>query len=381
MSKRSSLIYLLWALLVTVPILLLICKVPGLPDKNDLYIAFQNQKRALASIDNPKDEDNEGQFCAVTNPVTGSYVDLSQLSSTPNKLKEGQKQNSGKNKHESSKTKWSVRGWGYNTNFTLGICSSPVGEAESQQLSNLTGAFYVDHLNEDSLVSIGDFNTKPTLVGGPTAKKLILKYENGSMCPNGEDKKATLLKFVCDKEIQSKAQISYIGSLHDCSYFFEVRSIYACPTSNKKNEVSVLGIFIGIFAIFLLVEFTGRIWIYAKMNKHLKNNDGVNDMSPSLNEQPHWDLIEDGSRLSRFFNRISKTTRRLTKSLARFLIGGRNNSLNGIRLRTSPAASSSSLANREFFSDMEAQNEIIDRLEINSHTTESDLPTLANQSV
>ncbi|EHM99754.1 Mrl1p [Saccharomyces cerevisiae x Saccharomyces kudriavzevii VIN7] len=72
------------------------------------------------------------------------------------------------------------------------------------------------------------------LVGGPTAKKLTLKYENGSICPNGKDKKATLLNFVCDKEIQSKAQISYIGNLHDCSYFFEVRSIYACPTSNKR---------------------------------------------------------------------------------------------------------------------------------------------------
>ncbi|CAI4053881.1 Mrl1p SKDI_16G3400 [Saccharomyces kudriavzevii IFO 1802] len=381
MLKRSSLIYLSCVLIFAVPILLHIYNVPGLPSKVNGHKTLRNLKRALASPNKSNDGNNEELFCAVTNPVTGSYIDLSQLSSTPNKLREGQKQNSGKSKHESSKTKWSVRGWGYDTNFTLGICSSPVGEAESQLLSNVTGAFYVDHLSENSLVSIGDFSTQPMLVGGPTAKKLTLKYENGSICPNGKDKKATLLNFVCDKEIQSKAQISYIGNLHDCSYFFEVRSIYACPTSSKKTEVSVLGIFIGIFVIFFLVEFAGRRWIYAKLNKHLKNSAQLNDVSPSLNEQPHWDLIEDGSRWSRFFNRVVKTTRRFTKSLMRSLIRDRNKGQGGIRLRTSPSASSSSLVNREFFRDMEAQNEIIDSLEINSHTTESDHPTLADHSI
>ncbi|AJW04113.1 CLL_collapsed_G0056500.mRNA.1.CDS.1 [Saccharomyces cerevisiae] len=381
MLKRSSLIYLSCVLIITIPILLHVYNGPGLSHEANEHRASHKQKRTLANPDKPKSENDEDLFCAVTNPVTGSYIDLSQLSSTPNKLREGQKQSSGNNKHESSKTKWSVRGWGYDTNFTLGICSSPVGEAESQQLSNLTGAFYVDQLNENNLVSIGDFSTRPALVGGSTAKKLTLKYENGSMCPNGKDKKATLLNFVCDKEIQSKAQISYIGNLHNCSYFFEVRSIHACPTSNKKNEVNVLGIFIGIFAIFFLVEFAGRRWIYAKLNRHLKNDDELHDISPSLNEQPHWDLIEDGSRWSKFFNGIIKTTRRFTKSLMRSLVRGRNSRQGGIRLRSSPSASSSSLANREFFRDMEAQNEIIDSLDINSHTTESDHPTLADNSV
>ncbi|CAI4053636.1 hypothetical protein SUVC_16G3480 [Saccharomyces uvarum] len=375
MLKRSSLIYLSCILIVCIPILLHIYQ---LPTKRDEHAVLQKQEKVITS---PKDRDSEELFCAVTNPVTGSYIDLSQLSSTPNKLRDGQEQKSGRNKHEPSKTKWSVRGWGYDTNFTLGICSSPVGETEIHQLSNLTGAFYVDHENENSLVSIGDFSTEPVLVGGSTTKKLTMKYENGSMCPNGKDKKATLLNFICDKEIQSKAQITYIGNLHNCSYFFEVRSIYACPTSNKKNEVNVLGIFIGIFAIFFLVEFAGRRWIYAKLNRHLKNSDELNEISPSLNEQPHWDLIEDGSRWSRFFSGMAKSVKRFTKSLVSPLFRNRNNGQGGIRLRTSPSASSSSLVNREFFRDMEAQNEIIDSLDINSHTTESDHPTLAGQSI
>lgn len=235
MLKRSSLIYLSCILIVCIPILLHIYQ---LPTKRDEHAVLQKQEKVITS---PKDRDSEELFCAVTNPVTGSYIDLSQLSSTPNKLRDGQEQKSGRNKHEPSKTKWSVRGWGYDTNFTLGICSSPVGETEIHQLSNLTGAFYVDHENENSLVSIGDFSTEPVLVGGSTTKKLTMKYENGSMCPNGKDKKATLLNFICDKEIQSKAQITYIGNLHNCSYFFEVRSIYACPTSNKKNRSQRFG--------------------------------------------------------------------------------------------------------------------------------------------
>ena len=146
MLKRTSLIYLSCILIVTIPLLLHINNVSGPYDKVDEHKTFHNQKRALTSPNILKVENDEELFCAVTNPVTGSYIDLSQLSSTPNKLREGQKQNPGNNKHELLKTKWSVRGWGYDTNFTLGICSSPVGETESQQLSNLTGAFYVDCL-------------------------------------------------------------------------------------------------------------------------------------------------------------------------------------------------------------------------------------------
>lgn len=238
MLKRSSLIYLSCVLIITIPVLLHVYNGPGLPHEANEHRASHKQKRTLANPDKPKSENDEDLFCAVTNPVTGSYIDLSQLSSTPNKLREGQKQSSGNNKHESSKTKWSVRGWGYDTNFTLGICSSPVGEAESQQLSNLTGAFYVDQLNENNLVSIGDFSTRPALVGGSTAKKLTLKYENGSMCPNGKDKKATLLNFVCDKEIQSKAQISYIETYTIARISSKSAAFMRAPPQTKRMKLT-----------------------------------------------------------------------------------------------------------------------------------------------
>lgn len=213
--------------------------------------------------DDTDDNGADELFCAVMNPLSGTYIDLSQLSSTPNKP---QDTNRGKGKSgndkEASKSRWLIRGWNYNTNFTLGICSTPVTSQEEGQLTNYTGGFYRDPKNDEQLVSIGNFDTTPLLMGN---KKLTLKYENGSMCPNGVDKKSTLLYFVCDKEIATKAQITYIGNLHDCSYFFEVRSIYACPTSNKSKEVNILGIFISILAVFFLVEYGGRRWLYLSL--------------------------------------------------------------------------------------------------------------------
>lgn len=275
-------------------------------------------------------DDDQDLFCAVMNASTGTYIDLSQLSSTPNNLKDNGK----RRRIDPSKTRWLVSGWGYNTNFTLGVCSSPVTKDEEQSLSNTTGAFFRDP-STGKLVSIGDFGTQPTLLH---SKKLTLTYENGDKCPNGVDRRSTLLNFVCDKELSSKAQITYIGSLHDCSYFFEVRSLYACPTSNKSNEVNLLGIFAGIFAVFFLVEYGGRRWLYGKVRTHF---DPAYAASSGPNSQRlRWEFVDREP----FWKRLLK---RLT--------AGRTNrpiSLNSDR--------------QEFLRDMERQNELLDSLEVAS---------------
>lgn len=249
MNKRQS--------LALITILLSLCTT---------VVCLRRYSDDLSVLENDEDD----LFCAVMNPATGTYIDLSQLSSTPNKLKDGGKSRSS----DPSKTRWLVSGWGYNTNFTIGVCSSPVTKDEETHLTNTTGAFYQDPKTHQ-LISIGDFATTPTLL---RSKKLTLKYQNGDKCPNGVDRKSTLLNFVCDKELSSKAQITYIGSLHDCSYFFEVRSLYACPTSNKSNEVNLLGIFVGIFAVFFLVEYGGRRWLYGKVRTHF---NPVNSQRPT----------------------------------------------------------------------------------------------------
>ncbi|CCC71769.1 hypothetical protein NCAS_0I01010 [Naumovozyma castellii] len=311
-------------------------------------------------------------FCAVMNPNTGAYIDLSELSSTPNRQESQDKNNRHNTDTETPPPapRWLVRGWGYNTNFTLSICSSPVSKLEEDRLSNLTGGSYVDPNDHTKLVSIGNFGTKPTLLGGVGSKKLTMKYENGSKCPNGKDSKSTLLNFVCDRDLSSRAQISFIGSLHDCSYFFEVRSIYACPTSNKVNEVNVVGIFIGIFFVFLMVELGRRSLSrrtssqgYARYQDISSADDDANadEMGLSTNIHPRWSRINGRSRWREAFSGISRLIQRI------FGRNGRSQGANGnrplrypIRLRSTSDISSDTT----FLRDMEAQNEILDSIDM-----------------
>ena len=309
MNKRQS--------LALITILLSLCTT---------VVCLRRYSDDLSVLENDEDD----LFCAVMNPATGTYIDLSQLSSTPNKLKDGGKSRSS----DPSKTRWLVSGWGYNTNFTIGVCSSPVTKDEETHLTNTTGAFYQDPKTHQ-LISIGDFATTPTLL---RSKKLTLKYQNGDKCPNGVDRKSTLLNFVCDKELSSKAQITYIGSLHDCSYFFEVRSLYACPTSNKSNEVNLLGIFVGIFAVFFLVEYGGRRWLYGKVRTHF---------NPVNSQRPRGEFTDQEPAWRRFLKKIAQPGKRSGPI-----------SLNGTRG-----------SREDFLRDMERQNDIIDSLEVRSTAT------------
>ncbi|EDO18302.1 hypothetical protein Kpol_1039p54 [Vanderwaltozyma polyspora DSM 70294] len=366
-----------------------------------------------------KDDGKEGTelFCAVMNSITGSYIDLSQLSSTPNnsgasKERKPTRKNA-KLGYDMAKTRWLVKGWDYDhpnmyRNFTMSICGTAISKQDeelSRQLDNSTGAYYFDNITEE-YISIGDFSTKPVLLGDSNVmnKKLTMKYVNGSMCPNGIDRKSTLLNFVCDREIQSKASINFLGSLNDCSYIFEVRSIYACPTSNQKNEVNVIGIFFGIFFVFFMVEYIRR-----KMTKMLSDNRISSGNSSARRStfghdnsfHPRWEIVERDSIIKTFFktasgivtgisNKIlnsrafgkisgnvhrgnnsgyypannSNTWRFNGNSGTNANQGSRNDIYSSIRLTAATGRSQES-----FIRDMEAQNNILDSLEVNSANT------------
>lgn len=287
-------------------------------------------------------------FCAVMNPLTGSYIDLSQLSSTPN----DRSQNSYGRKF-SDKSRWLVRDYEGNSNFTLSICSSPVvSKDEKAQLQNTTGAFYTvndTHYKDNKrLVSIGDFSTAPQLVSTSSSESrtLTLKYENGSMCPNGIDRKATLLNFICDRTVNSKAQISYVGNLHECAYFFEIRSVYACPTSNSTNEVNVYGIFFSIIIIFFMVEYACRKWLFNKKGQvQEEEGQGQIRLTPEFTDL-RWEM-----------NR-GNTWTRIPSTVARGLTNVVSTIYNRFFLarRTNPSRTA-------FYRDMEHQNDILDSLD------------------
>lgn len=282
--------------------------------------------------DNGGHDDESLPFCSVVNPITGSFIDLSWLSSNPNESPNG----GDRNRQDQSKTRWLVKGWEYNTNFTLGICSSSVGKELEDKLSDTTGAYYVDHNKPDHFISIGEYSSKPRFTG----KKLTLTYENGDTCPNGVDKKSTLINFICDKEVPTKAQVSFVGQLHNCSYFFEVRSVHACPISNVGNDINAVGIFASIVIVFLLIEIMRRV-VYELLVVERRRHIDMDNMD----EVVRWANAEQEPLWKRVLKGIP-------------LFSEKRNSRQAVRLRTRE--------NTALSIDMEQQNELLDSLDVDA---------------
>lgn len=194
--------------------------------------------------------------CTVVHPVNQGFIDLRGISALGN---------------DGKALGFTTRGYEKGRNFTLGICSSPF-KKEHEILDGFPSAHVGAHFYDSKLekyVSLGQYSTKPVFKG----KKLVLTYTNGSYCENlvhkdtGERvRRSTIITFSCDREILSKAHVSYIGSAHDCSYFFEVRSHHACPTAPQVSNLAVIWIFLFILLSALVVYSSGGL-----LYKYLKN--------------------------------------------------------------------------------------------------------------
>lgn len=229
--------------------------------------------------------------CTLHSPSTGSFYDLRQLQVFPRTGKDGRNES------------WHAKGYDYGANFTLNFCGPVIEELEdvadiSAHSWRNVSAFYTTATNE--LYSIGQQSADPIFRG----KKLVLNYTSGSLCPeldengrpkigarkilDGDDddddlpppknpsknkspsskapasvrRKSTLLSFQCDHDPQltEHPQISFIGSPDHCTYFFEVRSRYACGGTISSDESGSLGpggVFGVILAITVLVYLIG----------------------------------------------------------------------------------------------------------------------------
>lgn len=185
--------------------------------------------------------------CTVLNPLKG-FIDLRGLSSSGN---------------EGKAVPWMARSFDSTRNYTVGICLTPLKKANwdvptTDQTNALhIGAYYVDENGQ--YVLIGKYAQTPVFKG----RKLTLTYVNGSYCDgmtykNGEKvRKRSVLTFTCDREMMTKAQVSYITSVDDCTYMFEVRSHYACPTAAKADNLAAIWIFLFILLAALMVYFSG----------------------------------------------------------------------------------------------------------------------------
>lgn len=189
--------------------------------------------------------------CTVISPVKG-YIDMSGLSAAGN---------SGK------LISWTAKDYSSGHNYTVGICLTPIKKSHLPQVeivdglnASNVGAYYTD-AESGHLVSMGDFSTSPRFNG----RKLTLTYSNGSYCDgmtykNGEKmRKRTVLTFTCDRDILTKAHVSYVASVDDCTYIFEVRSHLACPTAAKADNLAAIWIFLLIILAALFVYLSGGL--------------------------------------------------------------------------------------------------------------------------
>ncbi|KAL9114916.1 MAG: hypothetical protein Q9227_001159 [Pyrenula ochraceoflavens] len=164
-------------------------------------------------------------------------------------------------------------------------------EGIDKALRKNISAYYTTEKGET--FSMGRLNMEPLFRG----KKLVMNYTDGSLCPDLEDvdeipkaehrrrkikgddddedddddrkskkkkskrRKSTLLSFLCDTNpsVTSHPQISFVGTPDSCSYFFEVRSRYACggASSTDPSSLGPGGVFGVILAIAILVYLVG----------------------------------------------------------------------------------------------------------------------------
>ncbi|KAL4780026.1 mannose-6-phosphate receptor binding domain-containing protein [Aspergillus varians] len=191
--------------------------------------------------------------CAARSPTTGLYYDLSALT-VP--LNGGDKSR----KHHRDES-WHVRGHDYNANFTLNICAPVVEEVtdvvgvNENNWQNVS-AYYQ---REGMTYSIGQQASDPFFRG----RKLVMNYTDGSPCDGefigkGSHNKSTIISFLCDRDISAYSPtISFVGTMDQCTYFFEVRGSAACGGFSHDSAgqgLSPGGIF-GIIALIAVAAY------------------------------------------------------------------------------------------------------------------------------
>lgn len=230
-------------------------------DEAGTGISLENIKHSLEDATRDLLEDHQIRLpCTITNTHNDQFFDLTPLGGLGVD-------------HEVQA--WNARGFDYGYNFSIGVCHTPLKQFSSlteldfKDTSNTTniGAYYTD--KDGHKVSMGQVSTDLKFRG----KKIVLEYSNGDICPdlqNGQGeplRKSTLLSFTCDREMMQKAHVHYLGSFHNCTYHFEVRTIHACATASDASDDAVWLIFAGVVFAALVVYF-GAHKVYAITKSH-----------------------------------------------------------------------------------------------------------------
>ncbi|EEB06977.1 cation dependent mannose-6-phosphate cargo receptor [Schizosaccharomyces japonicus yFS275] len=191
-------------------------------------------------------EDND--ICSLHHPVTGEFYSLHDLERT----------------NVSEKGDYNINGFDYGYNFSMNLCNTIVNDVSNFTIvgnipaSNI-GAYYIDR--EENLYSLGSVREKPVFRG----RKLVMQFNNGSLCPGSRTiRKSALLSFTCNRDPYTQSGISYIGNLNECAYFFEWKTMIACPTGRKDSSMGPFGVF-GVLTCIGLVAYLVGGCVYQRV--------------------------------------------------------------------------------------------------------------------
>ncbi|RKP32432.1 mannose 6-phosphate receptor domain-containing protein [Metschnikowia bicuspidata] len=172
------------------------------------------------------------------------------------------------------KPAWTVHGADDDHSFTLGICQNPLRDRADRPAfrdiedASQVGAYYVDPITKEHIL-MGQVADLPKFVG----RRLVLRYEDGTFCDSivsakGERlRRSTIITFRCDHEMLHKASVSQVASVHGCTYVFELRSYFVCPTAANADNLAAIWVFLFILFAACLVFFSGS-FIMSFFRKH-----------------------------------------------------------------------------------------------------------------
>lgn len=262
-----------------------------------IYLSVLASPAAAAS--SSKDSAKEDKPCTITSPTTGSFFDLTGLQI------EDPAQSKAKRPRDYS---WNATGYDVGYNFTINFCGPVVEEVKDvvgveKELWRNVSAYYKG--DGGKIYSLGLQNSALVMRG----RKLVLNYTDGSPCEDdaegqgkrsphlvqdlmrvkreiiGDDddddhkkkkdkdkdekkdkktstgrRKSTVISMLCDKDpLAPTLQLSFVGTMDQCTYFFEGRSNAACATANttKSGSLNPSGVFGVIATIAIIVYFVG----------------------------------------------------------------------------------------------------------------------------
>ncbi|GAA6031750.1 hypothetical protein JCM8097_001969 [Rhodosporidiobolus ruineniae] len=164
--------------------------------------------------------------------------------------------------------------------ISLNFCGSVSSNASPAESAQGYGAYIEDSRGG---ISLGEYSSTPAYHNG----LLSLTYKNGAACPNSNARRSSLIYLQCDNSWSSDNKVTLIDSVDDCTYFFTIKTPYACAVSGGFFS-AVWGLL--VFGFWLTVVVGGAYFVYQRFfgNRGGYTLGGGNSSGNAVGEAASW---------------------------------------------------------------------------------------------